>query len=328
MENEWYDVTIIGGGPVGLFSAFYAGMREMKVKIIESLPELGGQLASLYPEKDIYDIAGFPSIPAGELVEQLKKQALQFDTEVVLGQEVKEIVKRKDNLFRLCTHTGEEHLSRTVIITAGRGAFQPRKLEGGERFEGRNLHYHIPDLMRFKGKRVLLSGGGDSAVDWANLLDRHASSVLLVHRRDSFRAHEHSVDKLMKSGVEVLTPYAISGLAGDEKIESVTLDHLRGETGRSEKVDEVVVNHGVMASLGPVKQWGLELDRNAIVVNTRMETSIPGIYAAGDIATYPGKVKLIATGFGEGPTAVNHAKAFVDSGANIQPKHSTSLFSK
>ncbi|MFC4809178.1 NAD(P)/FAD-dependent oxidoreductase [Paenibacillus sp. GCM10023250] len=320
------DIAIIGGGPAGMFAAFYGGMRQASVKIIESMPQLGGQLAALYPEKHIYDVAGFPKVTAGELVEQLKQQMALFNPEVLLEEKVLEVVKRDERDFAIVTDK-TTHYAKSVIITAGVGAFEPRRLELEEasRFEKQNLHYFISDLSRFRGQRVLVSGGGDSAVDWSLMLEPIAASVTLIHRRDKFRAHEHSVENLKKSSVRVLTPYEISALNGPERIESATLRHVK--TGETEQldVDAVIVNFGFVSSLGPIAEWGLEIDNGSILVDSRMETSIPGIFAAGDITTYPGKLKLIAVGFGEAPTAINNAKVYVDPTAKLSPGHSSSM---
>lgn len=330
-DTNVYDITIIGGGPVGIFTAFYAGMRQAKTKIIEAMPQLGGQLSALYPEKYIYDIAGFPKIRAQDLVDNLIKQAAQFDPTYALGetvQTVEKVVKDGVEIFQLSTNK-DVHYSKTVIITSGVGAFQPRRLENKEakRYEGKNLHYFVSDLNQFAGQKVLLSGGGDSAVDWALMLENIAEKVTLIHRREQFRAHEHSVELLMKSKVDVKTPFTISDIKGDDdKIFEVTINEVRGEKSETVNVDALLVNFGFVSSLGPVKEWGLSIEKNAIVVNSRMETSIPGIYAAGDIATYDGKMKLIASGFGEAPIAVNQAKTFIDPNTKAHG-HSTSMFS-
>lgn len=326
-DRKVYDITIIGGGPVGMFTAFYGGMRQASVKIIESLPQLGGQLTALYPEKYIYDVAGFPKIRAQELVNNLKEQIALFNPTVCLEQEVQEVEKQSDGTFKLTTNS-EIHYSKTIIITAGNGAFQPRKLqlENAEQFEGKNLHYFVEDLNYFAGKKVVLFGGGDSAVDWALMLEPIAEKVTVVHRRDKFRAHEHSVDQLKNSKANILTPFVPVELIGKDRIEQVVVEEAKGDRKEIIDVDEVIVSFGFVSSLGPIKNWGLEIEKNSIVVNSKMETNIPGIYAAGDICTYEGKIKLIATGFGEGPTAVNNAKAYIDPSAKVQPMHSTSMF--
>ncbi|MBZ6484387.1 NAD(P)/FAD-dependent oxidoreductase [Priestia aryabhattai] len=327
-DKQVYDITIIGGGPTGLFTAFYGGMRQASVKIIESLPQLGGQLSALYPEKYIYDVAGFPKVRAQELVNNLKEQMDQFKPAVALEQAVEKVEKQADGVFRLTTNS-EVHYSKTIIITAGNGAFKPRKieLEHAEQFEQTNLHYFVDDMNKFKGRKVLVCGGGDSAVDWSLMLEPIAEKVTLTHRRDKFRAHEHSVENLHNSSVDIKTPYVPVEFIGDDRITQVVLENTKGEEKTIVDVDDVIVNFGFVSSLGPIKEWDLDLEKNAIVVNSKQETNIPGIYAAGDVCTYDGKVKLIVAGFGEGPTAVNNAKAYIDPKARLQPMHSTSMFS-
>ncbi|MFS0674373.1 NAD(P)/FAD-dependent oxidoreductase [Ornithinibacillus sp. 179-J 7C1 HS] len=328
MSDKVFDVTIIGAGPCGLFTAFYGGMRQASVKIIESLPHTGGQLSALYPEKYIYDVAGFPKVRAQELVDNLEKQARMFDPTIVLGQSIETVERLEDETFKLTSNTGEIHYTKTMIITAGNGAFQPRRLNvhNSEDFEGINLHYYVKDMNRFKDKKVAILGGGDSAVDWALMLEPIAEKVSLIHRRDEFRAHEHSVEQLKNSKVEILTPFTPSDIVASNTIEKILLEEVKGERKLELVVDDVICNYGFISTLGPIKDWGLEIEKNSIVVNTKMETNIPGIYAAGDICTYPGKIKLIATGFGEGPTAINNAKQYIDPKARVQPKHSTSMF--
>ncbi|KRG15206.1 NAD(P)/FAD-dependent oxidoreductase [Lederbergia galactosidilytica] len=327
-DQQIYDITILGGGPAGMFTAFYAGLRDSSVKVIESLPQLGGQLSTLYPEKYIYDVAGFPKIKAHDLVQNLKEQMAMFSPTVCLSQSVSNLEKLEDGTFKLTTDE-EIHYSKSVIITAGIGAFQPRRLEFDSAipFEGKNLHYFVDDMQQFKGQRVAILGGGDSAVDWALMLEPIAEKVSLIHRRDKFRAHESSVTQLQNSKVEILTPFVASDLICDEiAIRGLELEEVRGDRKHTLEFDSLICNYGFISSLGPIKEWGLEIEKNSIVVNSRMETNIPGIYAAGDITTYPGKVKLIATGFGEAPTAVSNAKAYIDPKARLQPMHSTSLF--
>ncbi|SFI86424.1 NAD(P)/FAD-dependent oxidoreductase [Thermoflavimicrobium dichotomicum] len=320
------DILIIGGGPTGLFTAFYAGMRKASVKVIESMPQLGGQLSALYPEKYIYDVAGFPKVRAQELVDNLIKQANLFQPEFCLNEKVLHVTKKEEQLFEVVTNKSV-HLAKSVIITAGCGAFEPRKLPlpEAEKYEGKNLHYFVTNLEQFRNQDVLIAGGGDSAVDWALMLEPIARQVTLIHRRDTFRAHEHSVEKMMRSKVKVITPREIVHLAGDEQIETVTIADKKQGTTETLKVDALIVSFGFVSSLGPINEWGLEIENGAIKVNSRMETNIPGIYAAGDIATYPGKVKLIAVGFGEAPTAVNNAKQYLDPTARLQPGHSSNM---
>ncbi|MFT9598978.1 NAD(P)/FAD-dependent oxidoreductase [Mesobacillus sp.] len=327
-DQKVYDITIIGGGPAGLFTAFYGGMRQASVKIIESLPQLGGQLSALYPEKYIYDVAGFPKVRAQELINNLKKQMAKFEPATALEQSVEKLEKLEDGSIKLTTDK-EVHYTKTVIITAGNGAFQPRRLEleSAAQYEGKNLHYFIDDLNQFAGQKVAVLGGGDSAVDWALMLEPIAEQVTIVHRRDKFRAHEHSVENLQNSKVDIKTPYVPTELVGDgENISQIVLKDANGEDTVAVDVDAVICNFGFVSSLGPIKEWGLEIEKNSIVVNSKMETNIPGVYAAGDICTYEGKVKLIATGFGEAPTAVNNAKSYMDPKAKTQPLHSSSMF--
>ncbi|WP_305756068.1 NAD(P)/FAD-dependent oxidoreductase [Paenibacillus zeirhizosphaerae] len=320
------DLVIIGGGPAGLFAAFYGGMRQASVTLIESMPQLGGQLAALYPEKYIYDVAGFPKVTAQELVNNLVQQMNHFNPTIRLEEKVLSVVKKGERHFIVTTDAAEYH-AKAVIITAGVGAFEPRRLELPEaaRFEKSNLHYFVSDLNRFAGKKVLISGGGDSAVDWALMLEPIAEQVTLIHRRDKFRAHEHSVENLMASKVQVITPTEITELHGEDRITEVTLAHVKTKETQTLEVDDVVVNFGFVSSLGPIAEWGIEIENHSIVVDSRQETNIPGLFAAGDITTYPGKLKLIAVGFGEAPTAVNNAKVYIDPDAKLSPGHSSNM---
>ncbi len=323
--NQVVDVTIIGGGPTGLFGAFYAGMRQMSTKIIDGLEELGGQLTALYPEKYIYDMPGFPKVKAKDLVRDQVEQGLQYGAEVVLGQKIVEIRRREDGVWSLLSEGGTEHLSRTVVITAGAGSFSPRRLplDGTERWEGHGLHYFVKHLEDFEGKDILIVGGGDSALDWALHLEPIARKVVLAHRRDKFRAHEESVQQLLRSSVEVNCFWEVGDIRGEHHIESVHIFDNRNQETRELQVTEIILSLGFHADLGPIKNWGLELQGNAIRVNTRMETNLPGIYAAGDVVTYDGKLKLIATGVGEAAIAVNHAKTFIDPSSRAFPGHSS-----
>jgi len=320
------DIIVIGGGPAGMFAAFYAGMRQASVKIIESMPQLGGQLAALYPEKYIYDVAGFPKVTAQELVNRLNEQMSHFPVDVRLEEKVLKVTKKDERLFEVETDQGV-HQSKAIIVTAGVGAFEPRKLDLPEaaKFEKKNLHYFVSDLNKFAGQKVLISGGGDSAVDWALMLEPIAEKVTLIHRRDKFRAHEHSVELLKQSKVEVVTPVEIESLNGTDKIESVTVKEVKSGAVSVIPVDAVIVNFGFVSSLGPIAEWGFEIENGSIIVDSRMETSIPGIFAAGDITTYPGKLKLIAVGFGEAPTAINNAKVYIDPDAKLSPGHSSNM---
>lgn len=329
-DKEVRDITIIGGGPVGIFTAFYAGLRQATAKIIDSLPQLGGQLSALYPEKYIYDVAGFSKVRAQELVDNLIEQMNMFDsnTSICLNQAVQSI-KKENGIFRIKTSSGI-HYSKTIIITAGNGAFQPRKLQLDEisKYEDSNVHYFITDLEKFRNRRVAVFGGGDSAVDWALMLEPIADQVTVVHRRDKFRAHEHSVELLKKSSAKVLTPFNPIKFLGDDRVKEVVLQETKRDSEITIPVDDVLINYGFVASLGPILEWELHIEKNSIVTNSKMETNIEGIYAAGDITTYPGKVKLIASGFGEATTAVSNAKVFIDPSARVQSLHSTTIMEK
>ncbi len=324
-DTELYDLTLIGGGPVGLFGLFYSGMRGMKVKVIDSLAELGGQLAALYPDKYIYDVAGFRKVLARDLVNGLKEQALQFSPTVCLEEKVVGYEQRGENHIVLTTEAGREHHTKTVLITAGVGAFAPRRLEDPAlaAYEGHGLHYVIRDLETFRGRRVLIAGGGDSAVDWAQHIEPLASQSTLIHRRDSFRAHEDSVNKLLASSCKVILFHELRTIQGDGRVERAVIYDNRTQEETVIEVDDVVVNFGFRANLGTLKTWGMEIQGNSICVSQTLETALPGVYAAGDVCSYPGKLKLIATGVGEAATAVCQAKMRIDPGAHYFPGHSS-----
>lgn len=326
-DEQIYDVTIIGGGPTGLFAAFYAGMRQMSTKIIDGLEELGGQLTALYPEKYIFDVPGFPKVLAKDLVTAQVEQGLQYGATVVLGQKVTHLERREDGVWRLGSEKGHDHLSRTVIVTAGAGSFSPRKLplEHVERWEGHGIHYFVRDTSYFQGRQVLIVGGGDSAVDWALHLEHVASKVMLIHRRDKFRAHEESVQKLLASGVEVNLFWEVGRIDGEDHVSGVEIHSNRSDERRTVPITDIILSLGFHADLGPIKTWGLEMDHGSIRVNSRMETNLPGVYAAGDVTTYDGKLKLIATGTGEAAVAVNHAKTFIDPKSRAFPGHSSEM---
>ncbi|MCB5951504.1 NAD(P)/FAD-dependent oxidoreductase [Enterococcus sp. BWT-B8] len=326
---EIYDITIIGGGPIGLFAAFYAGLRKAKTKLIDSLPQLGGQLATLYPEKYIYDVPGYPAIKAIDLVANLEKQLSVFDHDILLEEEVTNLTRKEDYL-EIETTKGT-HYSKAIILAVGNGSFQPRRLtvDGSETLEGKNIHYYVKDINEFAGKKVAIAGGGDSAIDWALMLESVAEQVSIIHRRPEFRGHEHSVEKLKNSTVQIYTPYTIDQLClEDNSFKGIQLKHTKEDGGFHLPVDSLIVNYGFTSSLGHLKDWGLDISRNSITVDSDMSTTLPGVYAVGDISTYMGKVKLIATGFGEAPTAVNNALHFIKPDARTQPMHSTSLFEK
>jgi thioredoxin reductase len=324
-EEDVWDITIVGGGPSGLFAAFYAGLRAAKTKIVDSLPQLGGQLAALYPDKYIYDIPGFAKIPSQEFVDRLSEQALQFSPTVCLNEKVVGLSRDGHGLIRLKSEPGVVHVSRTVIIAAGVGAFVPRTLDIPDikRMEGKGVYYFVQDLEVFRGKRVLVVGGGDTALDWALSLQDYASKVTLIHRRGNFRAHEQTVKDLFISPSTVLLNHELKALFGDEKIESATVfDNRTGEEMTLE-VDALVLGLGFLANLGPIKAWGLEIARNSIVVDYAFRTNLAGVYAVGDIATYEGKLKLIATATAEAAVAVNYAVNEIDPGVRVSPGHSS-----
>lgn len=325
-DRDVFDITIIGGGPAGLFAAFYAGLRRARTKILDSLPELGGQLTALYPEKYIYDMPGFPAVLAKDLAAAMIRQAMAFQPEIRLGERVAELQRESDGVFRLTTDR-DAHFTRTVVIAAGAGAFSPKRLgrPAVDDWEGRGLRYGGPEGGFGEGRRVLIVGGGDSAVDWALHLEHRAAAVTLIHRRDEFRAHEDSVRRLMESGVDVRTFRELRALDGDDRVRRAVLADTRTREEETLEVDAVLANLGFHADLGPIKHWGLATKGADILVNSRMETSVPGVYACGDVATYEGKLKLIATGVGEAAAAVNNAKHLLDPSAKVFPGHSTNL---
>ena len=321
-----YDITIVGGGPVGLFGLFYAGLRGLKAKLIDSLAELGGQLITLYPEKYIYDVAGYPKILAKDLVKRCIEQGLRFNPTVCLEEKVLDLSYPADRLIRLRTDK-REHWTRAVILTVGVGAFQPKKLTlpDIERFEDRGVYYFVKEKTLFVGKTVMIVGGGDSAVDWALMLKDVAKKVTLIHRRDKFRAHPQSVQELMASPVEIKLFYELKAVYGSDHLEGVTIFHNQTGEETSVKVDALILSLGFLADLGPVKKWGLAIENNAIKVNERMETNLPGVYAAGDAVTHPGKLKLITTGQGEAAIAVNFAATYIDPESKAFPGHSSGM---
>jgi thioredoxin reductase len=322
-----YDVTIIGAGPTGLFGTFYAGLRELKTKTFDVLPEVGGQLAVLYPEKFIYDVPGHPKVLAKDLVRLLSEQAMQWKPTLCLGQRVTDLRQRDDRIIELSAG-GRVHLTRTVLITAGVGAFSANKLtlDNIGRFENRGVYYFVKDKTMFRGKRLLIVGGGDSAVDWALNLRDYARHITLIHRRDQFRAAPASITELMNSTVDVRLFHEIQCIQGDNRIERAVIfdNRTKEETGLD--VDAVLLNLGFKADLGPIKGWGLELQGTRYIkVNPRMETSIPGVYAAGDIAAQPDvePVNLIATGFAQATVAVNVAATYINPKVKVFPGHSS-----
>jgi thioredoxin reductase len=325
MAPETCDITILGGGPVGLFAAYYAGFRSLRTRIVESLNALGGQITALYPEKQIYDVAGFPKILGRQLVDNLVEQAMQYGPAVSLGETVQALTTLPDGTLRMATDR-DTHNCRALVITAGIGAFHPKTFKNPQidRFEGRGLYYFVRSFQDFKDKRVLIVGGGDSALDWALGLLGIAGSITLIHRRDQFRAFEDSVQKLLHSPIQVKTFYELRRLEGADRLERAVIYQNKTNAEETIDVDAVIASLGFLSTLGPIQEWGLELEHDSIRVNTRMETNLRGVYAAGDIVTYPGKVKLIATGFGEAATAINNAATYLNPKASVFPGHSSS----
>jgi ferredoxin/flavodoxin---NADP+ reductase len=323
------DINIIGGGPTGLFAAFYAGMRGASVRIIDSLPELGGQLMALYPEKYIYDVGGFPQVTGKALAERLVEQGIQFGPEVRLEEQVRELVREPEG-FTLVTDR-DRYPSRTVLIAAGKGAFTPRSLDcpGYDELLGRGVEYHVRDPSLYDGGRVLIVGGGDSAVDWALALKDRTRELVLIHRRDGFRAHAHSMRQLRAAvdagQVRLLTHHEVRAIHGAERVAGATVFDNRTDEDTRLDVDAVLALIGFKPDLGPLAEWGLDLVRNTIRVGSSMETSITGVFGAGDVVTYQGKLELIATGFAEAAIAVNHAVHHIDPKARVNPGHSTNL---
>lgn len=320
------DVTVVGGGPVGLFASFYAGLRGMSVRIVDSLPELGGQLTALYPEKYVYDMPGFPKVLAKDLAREMVAQGTQFGPEVVLGDTATRLDADAEG-YVLTTASGKRLPTRTLILAAGVGAFTPTRL-GVDReaeFEGKGLTYGVRDKAALAGKRIAVVGGGDSAMDWCLNLEPIAREICLIHRRDQFRAHEDSVRQVMAGRTEVLTWTQVRELHGDERLEAITIENTQTKETVRREVDALVINVGFKSSLGPMLDWGLTIEKNQIVTDSLFRTNLAGVFAVGDVATFDGKIKLIATGVGEAATAVCIAKTLLDPTAKLFPGHSSDM---
>lgn len=320
------DVTVIGGGPVGLFAAFYAGLRGMSVRIIDSLPELGGQLTALYPEKQVYDVGGFPAILARDLATGFERQGLQFGAETVL-EETAENLEQDGDGYTIVTRSGRRLPTRTLIIAAGAGAFSPTKLglPDEEAWLGKGLSYGVKSKADLLSKRVAVVGAGDSAFDWVLNLHGTASELCLIHRNDRFKAHEDSVKQVQERGVPMRLFTEVKEIHGDGAIEALTLEDNRTKERTQIEVDALVVNIGFKSSLGPILTWGLETHKSTILVDRTFRTNLPGVFAIGDVCHYEGKLKLIATGVGEAATAVCYAKTSLDPDAKLFPGHSSDM---
>ncbi len=336
--KEIRDITVIGAGPVGLATSFWAGMRETSVRIVESLPVIGGQVTTLYPEKQIFDVVGHPQVLGQDLIELLRQQSIgQFDVPVHLDTTAQSIAYEDDpddkekKVVRLTTNRGDL-LSRALVIAGGHGAFEPKKLPGVDLdpWEDRGLHYIVSEKSVFSDKRVVIIGGGDSACDWAlNLLDT-ASAITLIHRRNQFRAHEGTAAQIKEAGdsgkINVLTPFQVSDVSGDGHIQHIVAKG--GDEGELEETidcDALLLQLGFKTHLGPMNDWGLDIEKNAIKINHLMETNLDAIWACGDITTFDGKLKLIATGFSEAAIAVAQAVHHIRPETKIQPKYSSNV---
>jgi len=322
------DLLIVGAGPVGLYGAYYAGVRGLSVAVVDSLSQVGGQVTAMYPEKEIYDIAAIPVVTGRELVRGLVQQAGQYDPVYLLGQEAQELRRLvgEDGRERVVVRTsaGTEVTCGAVVVTGGIGTFTPRPLPAGEEFLGRGLDYFVPDTQEYVDKDVIVVGGGDSAIDWCLMLEPVAASVTLVHRRAAFRAHAASVEQVRASSVEIVTDAQVTALEGGGGVEKAVVTVKGEDVPRHLPCQQVVAALGFTANLGPLREWDVELhDNRHLVVDSSMRTNVPGVFAAGDIADYPGKVRLIAVGFGEVATAVNNAAVHLDPDAQLFPGHST-----
>ena len=334
MNDGVVDITILGAGPSGLAAAYYAGHRDASVRIIESLEQIGGQVAAVYPEKHVFDVAGHPKIQGQALVDLCAEQGLQYGPEILLGEEVRQLERLSQNgeeLLAVTTDNGGPYVSRALIITAGHGAFEPRKLgvEDVDDWEGNGLHYFVREKEVFRDRTCVIVGGGDSALDWTlGLQDTAKPPIALVHRRDKFRALETSVNDARdlegEGRVKILTPCEVREIHGDGHIEAVTVENT--ESGETEQVDcdALITLLGFHSHLGAIAEWGLELEgkRQIKIDPTTCETSLPRVYAAGDVAGYPGKITLITVGMGEAAIAANNAIAVIR-GEKVQPKYST-----
>ena len=330
MTHPIVDITIIGGGPTGIFASFYAGMRGATAQIVDALPQLGGQLTALYPEKFIFDVGGFAKILAKDLVRELVEQASQFNLTPHLNQNVTALEREEDHLV-LVTET-DRFPTRAIVIAAGIGAFSPRRLPQAcaEPWYGRGIFDRVSNPEDFRGQRIVIIGGGDSAFDWAQQLRDRAKAVTLVHRSDKYRAHGATITDVVAAataGRTTLLPFheLYDVRSEGEKLVGITIREVKTKATRDIDADAVLPMLGFHSDIGALAEWGLNCVKDEIVVNSMMETGRPGIYAAGDITTYPGKLKLIATGFGEAATAVNQAVHWIYPEKKVNPGHSSNM---
>ncbi|MBY8872072.1 NAD(P)/FAD-dependent oxidoreductase [Micromonospora sp. PLK6-60] len=315
------DVAVIGAGPTGLFAAYYAGFRGLSVAVVDALPEPGGQITAMYPEKLILDVAGFPAVKGRDLVANLVAQAAPYAPTYLLGNRAEKLA-HVDGRPVLGLAGGEQLHCGAVIVTGGLGSFVPRPLPVAEHFAGGGIVYFVPRPAELAERDVLIVGGGDSAFDWAVTLQPLARSVTLVHRRERFRAHAATVNRVRDLPVRVVVNAEVTRLHGDDVVTAADIA-VRGGPTETLPVDTVIAALGFTADLGPLAEWGLGLDRRHILVDSTMATNLPRVFAAGDITEYPGKVRLIATGFGEAATAVNNAAVAIDPAAHLFPGHSS-----
>ncbi|HET7072144.1 MAG TPA: NAD(P)/FAD-dependent oxidoreductase, partial [Nocardioides sp.] len=301
MPHHDTDLAIIGAGPAGLFAAYYAGFRGLRVAVVDSLPELGGQVTAMYPEKLILDVAGFPSIKGRDLVDGLVEQANTAEPEYLLDRTATDLTSTDDDVT-ISLDDGTTVTAKALLITAGIGKFSPRPLPAGDGWLGRGMEFFVPSFAPYAGKDVVIVGGGDSAFDWAVHLEPIAKSIALVHRRDAFRAHERTVQTVRDSSVEIITKAQVTGLFGEPTVAEVEIT-VDGQEPVRRPAQAVVAALGFVADLGPLQQWGIEVQKRHVVVDASMRTNLPRVFAAGDITEYPGKVRLIAVGFGEAATA-------------------------
>jgi thioredoxin reductase (NADPH) len=320
------DLLIVGAGPTGLYAAYYAGFRELSTAIVDSLPEAGGQVTAMYPEKKIFDVAGFPSIIGRDLVAALVEQADQFKPTYLLGRKARTVSELDGGGYEVGLDGGAVVRAGAVLITAGMGEFTPRPLPAGEGWMGRGVVHFVPELAAHRDQDVVVVGGGDSAFDWALSLHPIARSVTIVHRRNKFRAFAATVRQVRELGVPIITDAQVVALRGDATgVAEVELSVASDPGPVVLPAQTVVAALGFTADLGPIESWGLEITRRAVAVDTTMKTARDRIYAAGDIAAYEGKVKLIATGFGEAATAVNNIAVALNPEAHLFPGHSSDV---